>query len=76
MTLPTPAEEARDLLTFADGYEDAGHPELARRSRVVARELLRALQALADERSTREAVQRQRDSALEVLATHAGQAAA
>jgi hypothetical protein len=61
------AQDAAELLTYADAYEDAGHTELARRSRVVARELQRVLQELDAERSARRAMQEQRDQARQVI---------
>lgn len=65
---------ANRLLVFADGFEDAGHPELASRSRVVARDVLRLAEELEAERSTRQAMQSQRDEALEILGQHAYEA--
>ncbi len=72
----TAATEARDLLVFAEGFDEAGHTGIARRSRVVARELLWALDALQAERSARVAIQKQRDECLQILANHAGEALA
>jgi hypothetical protein len=48
---------ARELLVFCDAIEEAGLPQLARRSRLVARDLLDALEQLAAERSARVALQ-------------------
>ena len=63
---------ARDLIAFADGVEDAGHPDLARRSRNVARYTLWLLDQLDAEHSARVAMQKARDQGLEILARHAG----
>lgn len=66
-------DRAQALLVFCDGVEDAGHPELARRSRVVARDVLRLADELDRERSARRTVQAQRDECLQILANHAAQ---
>lgn len=71
----TPRKRAKELLVFADGIEDAGHPELARRSRVVARDVLRLTDQLNDERSARQHIQVQRDAAVGILGQHAHKAA-
>lgn len=60
--------DARELLVFADGVEDAGHPELARRSRSVARDALALAASLAAERSARIAIQADRDRLLAMMA--------
>lgn len=62
------ADQARELLVFADGIEDAGHPDLARRSRNVARETLWLVETVANERSARKAIQQARDGMLQTLA--------
>jgi hypothetical protein len=67
---------ARELIVFANGLEDAGHAETARRSRMVARDLLEACDELAAERSARVAIQAARDRCLAILARQAGEAAA
>jgi hypothetical protein len=54
---PDAAQCAHDLLVFCDALEEAGMPQLARRSRLVARDLLEALELLEAERSTRTALQ-------------------
>jgi site-specific recombinase len=69
----TPEQRARDLIVFADAFEDAGHPQLARRSRVVAADLLRIVGELRDEQSARRAIQADRDRALQILANHAAE---
>lgn len=61
------AEQAAELLVFADGVEDAGHPELARRSRNVARETIWLVEMVAAERSTRLAMQEARDRLLAMV---------
>jgi len=49
--------DARDLIVFCDGIEEGGFAVYASRGRVVARELLAALDALDAERSARIALQ-------------------
>lgn len=51
------ALQARELIVFCDAIQEAGFPELARRSRVVARDLLETLDMLGAERSARRAMQ-------------------
>lgn len=65
--LAAAGESARELITFADGVEDAGHPDLARRSRNVARETLWLLDQLSAERSARRAFQTSHDRLLAKL---------
>ena len=55
------ADQARELLVFADGIEDAGHPELARRSRVVARDTIWLVEQLEAERAARIRMTEDRD---------------
>jgi hypothetical protein len=64
-------ERARELIVFCDGLDEAGLHELARRSRVVARDLLEALTELEGERSARRAIQEQRDNAVNLLGKRA-----
>lgn len=71
----THRDRARELLLFCDGIDDLGFFELSRRSRVVAQDALRLADELDAERSTRKAVQEQRDQGLEILARQAGVAA-
>lgn len=54
-------EEARALVAFADGLEEAGEATYARRSRSVARDLLETARELREERSLRVAIQNERD---------------
>jgi hypothetical protein len=56
-------QRARDLVTFADGINEI-YPELARRSRLVANDLLELAQALTAERQARLAIQVDRDRLL------------
>jgi hypothetical protein len=49
-------QRARDLIVFADGVEEGGLVEYARRARVVARDLLEALAALEASRSASDAL--------------------
>ena len=69
-------EHAYDLILFADGVEEAGYPDLARRSRIVSRELLEIANDLDAERSARVAIQKARDEAVGILANQAGEALA
>lgn len=64
-------KRAQEFLHFSDGFEDAGHPELARRSRVTARDVIDLAGQLEAERSARVAIQRARDQAVAILAEHA-----
>lgn len=73
------AERAHAYMHYLDGIEGATlafHPDspeaqsaldLARRGRLIARDLLRTLQQLEAERSARVAVQQARDRLLEML---------
>jgi hypothetical protein len=67
--------DARELIAFADGLDECGFNEIGRRSRVVARDALRLAEELKAERSTRQAIQEDRDRCLQLLANHAGEAA-
>jgi hypothetical protein len=58
---------ARDLIEFANGLDEAGLSETARRSRVVARDLLELVDELRAERSARRAAQTNYDRALAVI---------
>ena len=70
----TPAGRAWDLILFLDGLEDAGFPEYARRGRVVARDLLDAVDQLELERSARRALQERCETQQEILGRHAYEA--
>ena len=61
------AQQAEQLIVFADGCEEAGLVTYARKARVVARETLWLVETLANERSARQAIQTQRDECLELL---------
>jgi hypothetical protein len=51
-------QRALELIVFCDGLDDAGQfPDLARRARAVARDLLETLDMLEAERSARRAMQ-------------------
>jgi hypothetical protein len=51
-------ERARELVVFCDGFDEGGaYPEFARRARLVAGDLVEALDELAAERSARVALQ-------------------
>jgi hypothetical protein len=58
---------ARELLTFADGVEEAGLVRFAQKSRVVARDALDLAEQLSAERSARVAMQAARDRCLALL---------
>lgn len=57
------AQRARELVTFADGVGEI-YPELARRSRLVANDLLEIVDALTAERHARLTMQLDRDRLL------------
>lgn len=54
------ADRARELVVFADGVAEL-YPELARKSRLTANDLLEILPMLAAERTARLAIQAARD---------------
>jgi hypothetical protein len=54
-------QNARELIIFADGVEEAGHRVYAQRARVVADDLLRVAGELRAEGSARQAIQAERD---------------
>ena len=58
---------ARELIVFADGLEQGGWGDYARRARNVARDALWALDELEAERSARQAVQQARDRLLTMV---------
>jgi hypothetical protein len=72
--LDAAANQARDLITFADGLEDVGLIDTARRSRVVARDLLEIVDQLRDERSARQAAQKSYERCLNVIGKRADEA--
>lgn len=61
MTVGEATQDARALIDFAAGAEEAGLVDYARRARRVAWTLLWALDELAAERSARRAVEGDRD---------------
>jgi hypothetical protein len=72
LDLAAAADRARALIAFTDGLEEPGLGETARRSRVVARDVLELAEALASERSARRASQADYKRCLDVLANAAG----
>jgi hypothetical protein len=60
-------QRAEAFVQFCDGMEEAGLGEYARRGRVVADDLLQALQALDAERSARRAIQERAERLEELL---------
>lgn len=70
----TPADRACQFLLFCDGAEDAGLPEYARRGRVVARDLLAAVDQLDLERSVMRTLQDRCETQQAILARHAYEA--
>ena len=66
-------QRARDLITFADGLEEAGLRTYAQRARATARDVLELGRQLRHERGARETIQAHRDR-LDALLT--GQEAA
>jgi hypothetical protein len=67
-------QRARDLVVFCDAIEEAGFPELASRSRLVAGDLLDALDMLDAERSARRALQERCERQQAILGRQADQA--
>lgn len=61
-------QRARELITFVGGIEEAGFGQLARRSRVVARDALELLEELQVERTARQKIQADRDRLLVMAA--------
>jgi hypothetical protein len=71
----SPAERARDLIVFCDGFDEGGlYPGFTRRARMVARDLLVALGELERERSARRAVQERCERQQAILGRHADDA--
>lgn len=62
---------ARELITFADGLEDGGMTDTARRSRAVARETLELVDAVRSERSARQAAQASYKRCLDLIGARA-----
>jgi thiamine monophosphate kinase len=67
LDLEAAAAKAHALIDFADGLEDAGLAQTARRSRVVARLTLELVDELSAERSARRAMQTNYERCLSVL---------
>jgi hypothetical protein len=65
---------ARELVVWCDALSDAGLDETARRARVVARDALELVDALAAERSARRALQQRCEQQQAILGRHADQA--
>lgn len=65
-------QRARELVTFCDGMEDCGFETFARRGRVVADDLLRALERLRSEHAARVKIQEDHERALQLLGNRAG----
>jgi hypothetical protein len=61
-------QDARDLIAFADGAEEAGLRTYAQRARSVARDLLQCAGDVRAERSVRVAIQEERDRILAMVA--------
>ena len=62
------AHHAAELIVFADGAEEAGLVDYARRARNVARETLWLVEMLDAERAARMAIQEARDRLLAMVA--------
>ena len=73
MIVGDPGERA-EFVAFCDGLEEGGLPEYARRARIVARDLLEALDALEAERSVRVALQNRCEAQQELLGWRAYEA--
>ena len=61
------AQRANELIAFMNGFEEAGLPQAARLSRVVARDLLEVLDQLYAERSVRRAMQENYERCLSII---------
>ena len=61
------AQQARELIVFADGMEAVGYTDYAQRARVVARETVWLVGELEAERSARRALQARCDTQQELL---------
>jgi hypothetical protein len=72
--IPGADQRARELITFADAVEDMGLEELARRSRLVASDLLEALNELDAERSASRALRERCEEQQAILGRQADQA--
>lgn len=72
--LATIERRATELIAFTDGLDDAGMHESARRSRLVARDVLELTEALRAERSGREAAQASYQRCLDLLGERADRA--
>jgi hypothetical protein len=72
LDLAAAVERAHALTEFAHGLEEAGLIEVARRSRMVARDVLELAEALDAERSARRAMQANYERCMDVLSTRAG----
>jgi hypothetical protein len=70
----TPRSRAERFIAFCDGLEEAGQADYARRGRLIADDLLRALTMLDSERSARQALQRRCEGQQAILARHIWQA--
>lgn len=64
---------AHELISFTEGLDEAGMHDTARRSRVVARDVLDLVVELRSERSGRVAMQANYKRCLDVLANRAGE---
>jgi hypothetical protein len=68
-------KRARDLIAFCDGFDEGGlYPGFTPRARLVARDLLDALEMLAAERSARFALQARCERQQAILGRHAHEA--
>jgi len=65
-------QRAREFVTFCDGMEACGFETFARRGRVVADDLLRALERLRSEHAARVKIREDHERALQLLGNRAG----
>jgi hypothetical protein len=69
--LDTAVARAHELIAFCDGLEDAGQADTARRSRMVARDLIEIAEQLRAERSACSAAQANYERCLNILGRQA-----
>jgi hypothetical protein len=69
------ARRARDLIVYADGVEEAGLENYARRARDVAREVIWLVEEVARERAARALIQERCDELRRLLAKRRKEAA-
>ena len=67
-------QRAGTFVAFCDGAEEAGLVDYAQRGRMIARDLIEALDQLDSERSARRAMQERAERLEEILVSRGGEA--